>query len=77
MKESLDSYFDECMDSHTTEEAGIFDWEYLQKVRAIHNHGAADYSYELFSIMMFDTWHRQYILGEELRDESSSLGASA
>jgi asparagine synthase (glutamine-hydrolysing) len=77
MKESLDSYFDEHMDARTTEATGIFNRDYIQELRARHSNGAADYSYELFSIMTFDTWYRQYILGEEVFDESSSLGASA
>ena len=77
IKESLDGYFDERMDTETTRAMGIFNWDYIQELRARHSRGAADYSYELFSIMIFDTWYRQYIAGEEVVDEAPSLDVSA
>jgi len=72
MRECLDGYFDQQMTREDTEGNGIFNWGYIQELRHRHSSGAADYSYELFSIMMFDTWHRQYIIGNQSLDEVTS-----
>ena len=76
LKEGLDSYFEQYMDSSRTSAHGIFDWNYIQELRHRHSSGAVDYSTELFSIMMFDAWYRQYILGEDLVGDSSELTVS-
>jgi len=72
MRECLDGYFDQQMTREDTQSNGVFNWEYVQELRRRHSSGAADYSYELFSIMMFDTWHRQYIMGNQSLDEVTS-----
>jgi asparagine synthase (glutamine-hydrolysing) len=77
MKESLDSYFDQFMSVSNTSVHEMFDWNYIQELRRKHSSGADDYSTELFSIMMFDTWYRQYMLGEDLAADSSEIGVSA
>jgi len=77
LKESLDSYFDQFMDVSRTNAHGIFDWNCIQELRHKHSSGACDYSTELFSIMMFDAWYRQYILGEDLVGDTSEVGLSA
>lgn len=77
MTESLDSYFDERMSDSETDAVGIFNRNYIDELRARHVRGAADYSYELFSIMIFDTWHRKYIQGEQLPNETPGLSACA
>jgi asparagine synthase (glutamine-hydrolysing) len=64
MRERLDAYFDRRMTRHTVDRHGIFNWEYIQLMRSKHRSGAADYSYELFSIIMFDAWFRHYVLRE-------------
>jgi len=77
LKEGLDSYFDDHMGPGRTNAQGIFDWNYIQELRRRHRSGACDYSTELFSIMMFDTWYRQYLLGENLLGDSAKASASA
>ena len=77
LKESLDSYFDQHMGSDRSETRQLLDWSYIQELRRAHRSGACDYSTELFSIMMFDTWYRNYIVGENLLADSSALAASA
>ncbi|MBI1883150.1 MAG: asparagine synthase (glutamine-hydrolyzing) [Chlamydiae bacterium] len=63
----LDSYFDRSMTQQSVKKEGIFNWEYIQRLRSLHKRGKADYSYELFSLIMFDAWYHEYIL----RDSSS------
>ena len=61
MRDRLDRYFDEYMPRARTEQLGFFNSSYIQTLREIHNSGRCDYSYELFSIMMFDSWHRHHM----------------
>ncbi|MBI1870481.1 MAG: asparagine synthase (glutamine-hydrolyzing) [Chlamydiae bacterium] len=63
----LDAYFDHSMTQASVKKEGIFNWEYIQQLRSSHKRGKADYSYELFSLIMFDVWYHEYIL----RDFSS------
>jgi asparagine synthase (glutamine-hydrolysing) len=41
--------------------SGLLDRQVIDKLRADHRSGRADYSYELFSIIMFDRWFGEYI----------------
>jgi asparagine synthase (glutamine-hydrolysing) len=77
LKETLDSYFDRHMSRARTDGQNIFNWGYIQQLRRAHRGGAGDYSTELFSIMMFDTWYRHYILDEDLLSVSAAVAASA
>jgi asparagine synthase (glutamine-hydrolysing) len=61
MRDGLDNYFDRHMPAARINEQGFFDPLFIQTLRQIHKNGRCDYSYELFSIMMFDSWHRQYM----------------
>lgn len=61
MRDRLDRYFDEYMPRARTEQLGFFNSSYIQTLREIHKSGRCDYSYELFSIMMFDSWHRHHM----------------
>jgi asparagine synthase (glutamine-hydrolysing) len=65
MRDNLDPYFDLHMPRSRMDGQGIFDWEYLQQLREEHRRGRRDNSYELFSVLMFDVWHRRYMEGEE------------
>jgi asparagine synthase (glutamine-hydrolysing) len=42
---------------------GLLDRQVIDKLRADHRSGRADYSYELFGIIMFDRWFGDYIEG--------------
>jgi asparagine synthase (glutamine-hydrolysing) len=42
-------------------EERVLDWSFIQRLRDQHLRGKADYSYELFSILMFDLWWRKHI----------------
>ena len=59
MSHSLDRYFDEYMDRKTVARHGIFNWEYIQQLRAAHKHRIRDNSMELFGIIVFDAWYRR------------------
>ena len=61
MRDRLDKYFDRFMPNARTKDLGFFDPAYIQTLREIHKSGRCDYSYELFSIMMFDSWHRHHM----------------
>jgi len=65
MRDHLDPYFDRYLGRAEVERQGIFDWEYIQLLRHQHRNGKWDNSYELFAIIMFDMWHRKYILQKE------------
>ena len=61
MRTKLDRYFDELLPRSYVEREGIFDYEYIQALREEHQRGRRDNGYELFAILMFDTWYRKYI----------------
>ena len=77
LKESLDGYFDQYMSRDGIDAQNILNWDYVQQLRRSHRSGACDYSTELFSIMMFDTWYRRYILDEDVFSVSAAVAASA
>lgn len=56
----LDRYFEEALNKQRTEQAGIFSWEAIQKLRALHRAGYRDASAELTAILMFDVWYQPY-----------------
>jgi asparagine synthase (glutamine-hydrolysing) len=61
MRGCLDNYFDQHMSRAAVERQGILNWDYLQLLREQHRSGRRDNSYELFSILTFDVWHRKYL----------------
>jgi asparagine synthase (glutamine-hydrolysing) len=56
---TLDRYFDEHMTRAKTEAQGVFNWEYLQQLRAEQRAGRRDNSMRLFGAIMFDVWWRR------------------
>lgn len=65
MRTKFDKYFDELLPPHSSPDAAhrksIFNYEYITYLRRLHNSGRHDYSYELFSILIFEVWYRKYI----------------
>ncbi|MEO6723938.1 MAG: asparagine synthase (glutamine-hydrolyzing) [Blastocatellia bacterium] len=61
MRNKLDRYFDELLPRDYVRREGIFDYEYIQQLREEHRRGRRDNAYELFAILIFDTWYRKYI----------------
>ena len=62
MRTRFDHLFDERMPKSYVERAGIFNYDYLSHLRDEHRRGGRDNAYELFAILIFDTWYRKYIL---------------
>ena len=63
MDKYLDRYFDLFMPRSYTDAVGIFNWAYIQTLRQEHRSKKRDNSMELFGLIMFDVWYRQYISG--------------
>jgi asparagine synthase (glutamine-hydrolysing) len=61
MRTKLDRFFDEYLPAEYVSGEGIFDFDYIQRLRGEHKAGKRDNGYELFAILMFDTWYRKYI----------------
>jgi asparagine synthase (glutamine-hydrolysing) len=61
MRTKLDRYFDERMPREYVEREGIFNHDYLLRLREEHRRGRRDNAYELFAVLIFDTWYRKYI----------------
>lgn len=61
MRTKLDRYFDELLPRDYVRREGIFEHEYIQQLREEHRRGQRDNAYELFAILIFDTWYRKYI----------------
>jgi asparagine synthase (glutamine-hydrolysing) len=61
MRTKLDRYFDELLPRDYTRREGIFDHDYVTRLREEHRRGRRDNAYELFAILIFDTWYRKYI----------------
>jgi len=61
MRGKLDRLFDERLPRSYVEQEGIFNYDYLVKLREEHRRGQRDNAYELFGVLMFDTWYRKYI----------------
>ncbi|MEP7337868.1 MAG: asparagine synthase (glutamine-hydrolyzing) [Acidobacteriota bacterium] len=61
MRNKLDRYFDELLPRDYVRREGIFDYDYIQQLREEHRRGRRDNAYELFAILIFDTWYRKYI----------------
>lgn len=66
MARDLDGYFDRFMDEDRVVDQGFFNREQLKLLRMEHLSGRRDRSSELFSIIMFDVWHRRYVENEDL-----------
>jgi len=62
MEQVLDRYFDETLTAKRTKREGLFSWEAIQALRQEHRSGHRDASMDLLAILMFDVWHRQYIV---------------
>lgn len=63
MRTKLDRYFDELLPRAYVRREGIFDHDYITRLRDEHRRGQRDNAYELFAILIFDTWYRKYITG--------------
>src|SRR5262245_2048745 len=63
MRTKLDRYFDELLPREYVEREGIFNYESITQLREEHRQGRRDNAYELFAILIFDTWYRKYIAG--------------
>jgi len=61
MRTKLDRYFDELLPRDYVRREGIFDHDYISHLREEHQRGRRDNGYELFAILIFDTWYRKYI----------------
>lgn len=61
MRTRLDKFFDERLPREYVQREGIFNHDYITFLRAEHQDGRRDNSYELFAILLFDTWYRKYI----------------
>ncbi|MGH9803457.1 MAG: asparagine synthetase B family protein, partial [Blastocatellia bacterium] len=61
MRTKLDRFFDELLPRDYVRREGVFDYEYIQQLRQEHRRGRRDNAYELFAILIFDTWYRKYI----------------
>ena len=61
MRTKLDRFFDELLPRDYVQREGIFDYSYIQQLREEHRRGQRDNAYELFAILIFDTWYRKYI----------------
>jgi hypothetical protein len=63
MRGKLDRLFEERLPRSYVEREGIFNYDYLLELRNEHRLGRRDNAYELFAVLMFDTWYRKYITG--------------
>jgi asparagine synthase (glutamine-hydrolysing) len=61
MRTKLDRYFDELLPRDYVRREGIFDHDYITRLREEHKRGRRDNGYELFAILIFDKWYRKYI----------------
>ncbi|HKQ78080.1 MAG TPA: asparagine synthase (glutamine-hydrolyzing) [Blastocatellia bacterium] len=61
MRTKLDRYFDELLPRDYVRREGIFNHDYISHLRDEHRRGRNDNGYELFAILIFDTWYRKYI----------------
>jgi asparagine synthase (glutamine-hydrolysing) len=61
MRTKFDRYFDELLPRDYVGREGIFNYEYIALLRDEHRRGRRDNAYELFAILIFDTWYRKYI----------------
>jgi len=61
MRTKLDRYFDELLPRDYVRREGIFNHDYISHLRDEHRLGRNDNGYELFAILIFDTWYRKYI----------------
>src|SRR5262249_53508744 len=61
MRNKFDRYFDELLPRRYVEREGIFNYDYINCLREEHRRGRRDNAYELFAILIFDTWYRKYI----------------
>jgi asparagine synthase (glutamine-hydrolysing) len=70
MRTKFDRYFDERLQRDYVEREGIFDYAYISHLRDEHRRGRRDNAYELFAVLIFDTWYRKYITGTLGRSKS-------
>lgn len=62
MRTKFDRFFDELLPRSRVEREGIFEFAEIMRLREEHRQGRRDNSYELFALLIFDTWYRQQIL---------------
>lgn len=61
METVLDRYFEETWTRKRVEAEGLFSWDAIQTLRSGQKRGR-NVSLELVALIMFDVWHRRYIL---------------
>lgn len=61
MRERFDRCFDELLPREYVEREGIFNYQAIARLRDEHRRGQRDNAYELFAILLFDTWYRKYM----------------
>jgi asparagine synthase (glutamine-hydrolysing) len=61
MRDQFDGYFDEHLTAENVRSNGLFNWDYIQALRAETRSGKNDNSYPLFALIMFDAWFQKYI----------------
>ena len=61
MRTRFDKFFDDRLPRQYVEREGIFNHDYITHLRDEHRRGRRDNAYELFAVLMFDTWYRKYI----------------
>jgi asparagine synthase (glutamine-hydrolysing) len=76
MRTKLDRFFEERMPRSYVEGEGIFSYDFLQQLREQHRRGERDNAYELFAVLMFDTWYRKYITQTLERRDACISGMS-
>ncbi len=61
MRTKFDHLFDDLLPREYVEKEGIFNHDYITHLRDEHRRGQRDNAYELFAVLIFDTWYRKYI----------------
>jgi asparagine synthase (glutamine-hydrolysing) len=69
MRTRFDRFFDKLLPRDYVEREGIFRFDAIQQMREEHRRGLRDNGYELFALLLFDTWYRKYITGRAQRGE--------
>jgi asparagine synthase (glutamine-hydrolysing) len=76
MRDHFDTYFERQMTRESVRANGLFNWDYIQLLRQRHRAGKSDNSYPLFSLIVFDAWHRRYLLGKDQLETASAQVAA-
>lgn len=63
MRDRFDNYFDRELNQARVAASGLFNWNYIERLRQEHRAGIKDNSYPLFSLIVFDVWQQKYLPG--------------